>query len=210
MTTTATRTGPSRVLLAGVGIIVGSLVLGGLTSVAQGLLPDSLSSFANSPSGWTVLTVLLIATARPRLLPAALLGAVSFVCLVLGYTIVSELRGLSYSPLFWGVIGLVAGPVIGWSTAAASTRKPLLSAVGSSLIAGVLITDAVYGLTVVADTTSPVYWWIVGVAGVLFLAIVAVRQQLSGRYVAMLLGLTLIWIALGTAGYSVLNGVQGG
>ena len=111
---------------------MGSLVLGGLTSVAQGLLPDSLG-------------------------------------------------GLSYSPLFWGAVGLVASPVVGWSTAAAFARKPLLSAVSSSLIAGVLV-----------------------------LVIVAVRQHHSGRYVAMLRGLTLIWIALGTAGYSVLNGVKGG
>lgn len=209
MTTTVTSNDSSRVLLTGVGIIVGSLVLGGLTSAAQGLLPGSLRSFANSPSGWTLLTVVLIAAARPRMLPAAVLGAVSFVCLVLGYTIVSELRGLSYSPLFWGAIGVVAGPVIGWSTAAAFARGSLLNTFGSSLIAGVLITDAVYGLTVTADTTSPVYWWIVGVAGVLVLVLCATRRRLSGRYLALLLGLTLVWFVLGTAGYSVLNGVQG-
>jgi hypothetical protein len=47
----------------------------------------------------------MISVARLRLLPAACFGAVSFVCLVLGCTFVSELRGLSYSPALWGAVG---------------------------------------------------------------------------------------------------------
>ena len=192
-------------LLAGAGIVMGSLALGGLTSVAQGLLPDSLRSVANSPSGWTLLTVVMIAVSRLRLLPAACFGAVSFVCLVVGYTVVSELRGLSYSPTLWIAVGLVAGPVVGWSTSAAFDARRWLNVAGSSLIAGIAITDAVYGLTVVADTTSPVYWWLAGVAGMAFLAVVALRRQLSLTQVAAQVGLTMAWVALGTAGYAVLN-----
>ena len=188
-------------------VIVGSLLLGGLTSFGQGVLPDSLRSFANSPSGWTLLTVMMVSVRRPSLLPAACLGAVSFVFLVLGYTMVSELRGLSYSPLFWVAVGLVAGPAVGWSTSAAFDRRPLLSAVGSSLIAGIAITDAVYGLTVVADTTSPVYWSSAGVAGAIFLVLTALRQQLQWRYVAVRGGLTLMWVAIGSTGYAALNGL---
>jgi hypothetical protein len=195
---------PSFVLDA-LWVVVGSLVLGGLTSFAQGLLPDSLQSFANSPSGWTLLTAVMISARRTSLLRAACLGAVSFVCLVLGYTIVSELRGLSYSPFLWAAVGLVAGPAVGWSTSAAFDRRPLLSAVGSSLIAGVAITDAVYGLTVVADTTSPVYWSIVAVAGAIFLGVMALRQRLRWRHVAAQIGLTLMWVAIGSAGYAALN-----
>jgi hypothetical protein len=192
--------------LLGAWIVVGSLLVGGLTSVAQGLLPDSLRSVANSASGWTLLTVVMISFAHLRLLPAACFGAVSFVCLVFGYTFVSELRGLSYSPALWGAVGLLVGPVVGWSTSASFDARPLLSVFGSSLIAGIAITDAVYGLTVIADTTSPVYWWIAGVAGVVFLVLVALRRQLPGRYVAVQIGLTLAWIGVGSAGYAVLNG----
>lgn len=188
-------------------IIVGSLLLGGLTSFAQGVLPDSLGSFANSPSGWTALTVAMIWLRRPSLLLAACLGAVSFVCLVLGYTVGSELRGLSYSPLPWGAIGLVAGPAIGWSTSATLNPRPLLNAVGSSVLAGVAITDAVYGLTVIADTTSPVYWSIAAAAGVIFLGLVAFRRHLEWRFVALQVALTLMWVVLGSAAYAVLNGI---
>ena len=191
--------------LVGAWIVVGSLVVGGLTSLAQGFLPDSLRSVANSPSGWTLLTVVMISVPRLRLLPAACLGAVSFVCLVLGYTYVSELRGLSYSPTLWGAIGLVAGPIVGWSASAAFDARPLLNVVGSSLIAGIATTDAVYGLTVIAGTTSPVYWWIAGVAGAMFLGLVALRERLPPRYIAGQVGMTLAWLALGSAGYALLN-----
>jgi hypothetical protein len=200
------RAGPSM-RLAAAWIVVGSLTLGGLTSVAQGFLPDTLRSFANSPSGWTLLTIVMISTARLDLLSAALLGAVSFVCLVIGYTVVSELRGLSYSPVFWSAVGLVAGPAVGWSTSAAFHRRPLVSAVGSSLIAGVAITDAVYGLTLVADTTSSVYWSIAGLVGAMFLVLVALRRRNRWRFFAMQVGLTLVWVAIGSAGYAVLNGI---
>lgn len=205
-TTSRTAAAPGRVVAA---VIAGSLVLGGLTSVAQAVLPDSLRSLANSPSGWTLLTVVLIAVARLRLLPAAVLGAASFVSLVLGYTLVSELRGLSYSPVFWGATGVLAGPIVGWSTSAALDRRPLLGAVGSSLIAAVLLTDAIYGLTVVADTTSPVYWWVVGVAGLVFLGVVAMCRRLPARYVAVQVGSTLIWVVIGSARYVLLNGIRG-
>jgi Family of unknown function (DUF6518) len=191
---------------AGAWIVGGSLVLGGLTALAQGVLPDSVRSLANSPSGWTLLTVVMISVARLRLLLAACLGAVSFVCLVLGYTVVSELRGLSYDPALWGTIGLLVGPAVGWAASAAFDARPLLNAVGSSLIAGIAITDSIYGLTVVADSTSPVYWWVAGVAGAMFLGLVTWRRHLSLGWIAVQIGLTLAWLALGTAGYAVLNG----
>ena len=187
-------------------VVAVSLLAGGLTSVAQGALPDSMRSFSNSASGWTLITVGVIALRRPRLLAAACLGAVSFVCLVLGYTVVSELRGLTYSPLLWVAVGLLAGPAVGWATSAALGRRPLLSAVGSSFIAGVALADCVYGLTVIRETTSPVYWSVVGLAGVGFLVLVAVRSRLRWTQVAVQLALTIVWVIAGSAGYAVLNG----
>lgn len=78
---------------------------------------------------------------------------------------------------------------------------------GSSLIAGVALTDAGYGLTVVADTTSPVYWSIAGVAGVIFLGLVAFRRQLPWRFVGLQVALTSMLVGLGSAAYAVLNGM---
>jgi hypothetical protein len=41
-------------------VVAVSLVLGGLTSFAQGVLPDELRPLANSASGWTILTALIV------------------------------------------------------------------------------------------------------------------------------------------------------
>ncbi len=67
-------------------VIVVSFLSGMLTFFAQGLLPDAVSSFANSASGWTFVTVLVLAWVRVRTASAAVLGAASFVLLTLGYS----------------------------------------------------------------------------------------------------------------------------
>lgn len=56
-----------RPVLSVLAVVGGSLLLGGMTSWAQSVLPDALASFANSPSGWAALTVLLVAAVRPSL-----------------------------------------------------------------------------------------------------------------------------------------------
>ena len=94
-------------------VVVASFLLGGVTSYAQGFLPDAFASFANSASGWTLLTALLLFWSRLRTAPAALLGAVSFVLLVLGYTVASQVRGYVYDPLLFSAVGVVAGPFVG-------------------------------------------------------------------------------------------------
>ncbi len=94
-------------------VAVLSFALGFLTSCAQGFLPDAFASFANSASGWTQLTALLVCWSRLTGGPAAVLGAVSFMLLVLGYTAAPEVRGFSYSPLLFSVVGVLAGPFVG-------------------------------------------------------------------------------------------------
>jgi uncharacterized protein DUF6518 len=166
-------------------VVAGSLVLGGATSWAQGGLPDALESFANSLSGWCVCTTLLVAAVRPTTSRGAALGIASFVCLVLGYTLASEARGLSYDPTFWVVVGVLGGPFVGAAAATLRGRRPMPdAAVGSGLLAGVLAADATYGLTVVADTTSPVYWTLVLVAAVLLVTVMDVLVLRSAAAIA--------------------------
>ena len=55
-------------------VVAASLVLGALTSYAQGLLPGPLRPFANSASGWTVLTALIVWRIGERTLPSAVFG----------------------------------------------------------------------------------------------------------------------------------------
>ncbi|MGH3445756.1 MAG: DUF6518 family protein, partial [Nocardioidaceae bacterium] len=147
-------------------VLVLSFILGVTTSYAQGFLPDALRSFANSPSGWTILTAVLVAVARPGLAWGAVLGLGSFVILVLGYTAASHWRGLTFDPVFWSMVGVLAGPLVGAAAAGVVGRRPQAAALGSAVLAAVLLTDAGYGLTTIADTTSPVYWIVAAALGV--------------------------------------------
>ena len=94
-----------------------SLLLGIPTFYAQGSLPEAWRSFANSASGWTLLTALLVFGARASTRLAAVLGGLSFLLLVLGYTVAAEPEGLFYSPLLFGVVGMVVGPFVGMAAA---------------------------------------------------------------------------------------------
>jgi len=165
-------------------VLVGSVVLGGATSFAQGLLPQGLQPFANSASGWTILTVLMVWSARQTLRWSAVLGAVSFVALVLGYTVVSNVRGAYFSPVFWSVVGVVVGPWVG-AAAAALHQRGRWAAIGTGLLAGVLLGDSLYGITVVMATTGWAYWTFVGVLGVALLVAIAVRRLKSARLVTI-------------------------
>lgn len=184
-------------------VVVLSFLLGGLTSYAQGFLPDALASFANSASGWTVLTALLVYWSRARAVPAAVLGAVSFVLLVLGYMVASQVRGYVYDPLLFSVVGLVAGPFVG--VAASWLRATgARAALAVALLAGIGVGEAVYGLTVVRESTSPVYWSAIGVAGLALLAGVVVRRVRGSLPVLLAVGGTAVVAAAFYVAYSSL------
>jgi Family of unknown function (DUF6518) len=195
-----------RTSLSALVVVGASLLLGGLTSWAQGVLPYALASFANSPSGWTVLTALLVAAARPSLAWGAAYGVASFVSLVLGYTIASELRGLAYNPVFWSVVGVIAGPFVGAAAAAVVGRHTVRATLGAGALAGVLFADGMYGLTVVSDSTSPVYWSLCLGAGAVLVGVTALRLRTPAG-AARVVASTVAATGLLTLGYAMLNAV---
>jgi hypothetical protein len=200
-----TGTPPRTPAVVGIlGIVLGSLVLGAATSYAQTYLPESLRSFANSMSGWTALTALLVGLARPRLLVGAVLGGVSIVCLVLGYALVAELRGFAYNPIFWCLVGIAGGPLVG-TAAAALTRRRDHAALGSGLLAGILVTDGVYGLTVVGKTTSPVYWTLAILTGLGLAAVVAAVRLRALRLMILQVAAFGVTLVFAGAAYGAIN-----
>ncbi|MFC7326583.1 DUF6518 family protein [Marinactinospora rubrisoli] len=140
--------------------LAGGLLVGMATSVAQGLLPGILHSLANSSGSWSLIAFLLaMLCPRPRV--AAVMGVVTLLAMVAGYDVASELRGYATSlasSAFWLVAAVVVGPFLGLGGNAVRTRSRMApAAIGA--ISGVLVGEGVYGLTVIADTTSPEYWW---------------------------------------------------
>lgn len=179
-------------------VVAVAFALGALTSWGQLLLPPETASLANSAGGWTIPTailVLLLARSTPE---AVIAGAAGFVALTLGYAVASGWRGFAFDPTTWAIVGMLAGPVIGWAAHALRGRGMRL-ALGTSVLAGVLVGEGVYGLTVVADTTSPVWWWIELGVGALTLAVGALRVRPWGLALVALLGTVLVAAAFWSA-----------
>lgn len=157
-------------------VTVASFLSGMLTFFAQGLLPDAVNSFANSASGWTFVTVLVLAWARVRTAFAAALGAASFVLLTLGYSASAHLQGLVYDPTMFVVVGVLVGPFVGIATSWLRAASAWRAAAGTALLSGIGLGEGAYGLTVAADTTSPVYWTLVGAMALGLLVAMLVRR----------------------------------
>lgn len=174
---------PVRVLIVA---LVGSFLLGGATSFAQTYLPDDLRPFANSVSGWTILTVLLLWSLPVGPVTSAVLGAASFVLLTVGYAVVSSARGFYYDPTLWSMVGLVAGPFVGGAVWLAKQPRPLLAAAGAGFIGGILIGDAVHGYVTVRDTTGSFYWVALAAGTILWLAWFGIRRIRGVRWVALM------------------------
>ena len=195
-----------RPMLAVAGVAVASYFLGGLTSPAQEYLPDEISPFANSSSGWTMLTFLLIWQSRLPPLWAAVSGAIAFVLMVDGYRIVSEWRGYGYGAPFQDIftfIGIVVGPVIGVSAALLRYGSPTWKTISIVPLTSVLIGEGVYGLTVVGDTTSPVYWSLIIVSGLAITVIHLVVQRPGSRLILITCALTVVGAAVFFMGYQL-------
>lgn len=169
-------------------VALGSLVLGGLTSYAQTFLPDALRPFANSASGWTLLTALMVGLFRARTAPSAVFGATSFVLLVLGYQFVSGLRGFPTSETLFLIIGVVVGPFVGVA-ASWLHRGGWRSILGCGVLAGIAVGEGAYGLIMVMESTGWFYWTLIGLVGVAVLVHVVVCRLhvTSARVVAVAL-----------------------
>jgi hypothetical protein len=154
---------------------------GCLTPLGQQYLPDAVNSAANSMGGWEIVLVASVGVARLRPLPAAITGAVAFLLMLEGYSLVSELRGHADRSLFsfWGVVAIVGGPIIGLATAWLRNRRPALRIVAAVVLALPVLVETAYGLTIIRATTSPVWWIVEAALAVALVVIVSVRARRS-------------------------------
>ncbi|MFC3689669.1 DUF6518 family protein [Aquipuribacter hungaricus] len=155
-----------------------ALLLGALTAFGQAHLPETLTPLANSSGSWTVVAfacALLPRSART----AALVGALAMLAMLAGYVVTNELRGFPSSSallLFWGVLSVTVGPPAGLGAYWARTRRDLRAALGLGALAGILVGEAAYGLTVVSESTPAAYWWGSVLVGVAVTAWASVRR----------------------------------
>lgn len=170
------------------------LTLGIVTAHAQAWLPHEVESLANSVGSWALIAFLLaLLGTTPRF--AAILGFVALVTLLVGYVVGAAVRGDPSSNAlvaFWGLASLIAGPILGLSAHWVKTDRHHLAAVGAGVMSGVLIGEGVYGLTYIANTTYPPYWWGEIIVGLVFLAYVAARRLRTGRSTAVAVACSVV------------------
>ena len=169
-------------------VVAASALLGGATSFAQTFLPDALRPFANSASGWTLLTALAVAACRARTAPSAVFGAASFVALVLGYQVVSTLRGFPTDETLFLIVGLIVGPFVGIASSWLH-RDGWRALLGCGALSGIAVGEGAYGLVKVVDTTGWFYWTLIAVVGVGLLVVTSLHRvhRARGRVLAIVL-----------------------
>ncbi len=184
--------------------VVGGGLIGVLTSFGQSALPFELSPLANSSGSWSLAAFLLaLVELRPR--RGALLGAVALGMMLLGYVVATQLRGFPVGRsllIFWGAASVVVGPALGAGAVWVRGNDPTRAAAGIALIAGILIGEGVYGLTVVAETTPAQYWVGEIVVGLGVATFGSVRRIRTLRHTAVGACLTAIVAALFWVAYS--------
>ncbi|WP_331272462.1 DUF6518 family protein [Motilibacter aurantiacus] len=175
--------------------VAAGLLGGAATAWAQAVLPGVLAPLANSAGAWSVLA-LLIAWRAPGLPAAAGCGVLVLLGLDLGYGVAAELMGNTWlsstAAAFWAVCALVVGGPLGVCARLVRRGRAWQAATAAGAVAGVLVGEAVYGLTVVAETTPAAYWWGQAVAAGVSLAMVARVRRFPARLVLVAAAVALL------------------
>jgi hypothetical protein len=188
-------------------VLVSAAVTGALTSFGQTYLPDELRSLANASGPWFVVVMGALVVAHPRPVLAIILGVLALIVMNEAYGVVSRWRGFSYGgglSSMWNQIALLVGPVAGIAATWLRSSQPVLIALGASAPAAVLIGEGLFGLTVVNDTTSPVFWTIELAAGIGVVVVTAVTRLRTIVAIGVLVGASAFGAALFYAVYSSL------
>jgi len=196
--------GARSVLVLLAGACAAGLALGALTAYGQEWLPPELGSLANSSGSWCLVAFgLALIAGSPRI--AALCGALTLGTLLAGYVLGASTRGDPSSSsliLFWGAAAILLGPLIGLAAHAVRYGPATWAALGTGAMSGLLIGEGIYGLTYIADTTYPPYWWGELIVGLGLLGWIAKRRFPRLRPIALAAGIGLVVAAAFIAVYS--------
>lgn len=191
--------------------LAAAFVLGVLTSFGQQYLPEELHAVANSAASWSLIAFTTAAYAVParfdalaqsstrRWVASALVAMAALWLLLAGYIVASELRGYATGNslvIFWGLAGLAVGPVLGVAAHAVRRGALVPSAIGTGLVAGVMLGESLHGVTTIGDSTSPVYWTLQAIGALVLLT--AISRRVPRTFVHLRLATaTAVVVALG-------------
>jgi hypothetical protein len=78
---------------------------------------------------------------------------------------------------------------------------------GTALLAGIGVGEAVYGLTSIADSTSPVYWVLIGAAALALLVAMLIRRIREALWMVLAVIGTCVTAGAFVVAYGSLGGV---
>lgn len=192
------------------GVIVAvGLLLGVLTQLGQGLLPDGVSQLANAISPWLTVAFLLGAT-MPDVRSAAVAGIAALALALVGYYAMVQLRfgygGSTTSLIVWSTAAIAGGAVYGplgrwWRTGGTGQRGMALGFLGA-----VWVAEGVYLIGILPEPAIGAGFVVIGSA----VPLVVGRSWVDrGRGYAALLP-ALVLGALGYAAFGAFSGMVSG
>lgn len=199
--------GPRQAFRATLIVLVTAAVWGGLTPFGQQYLPDELRSLANAAGPWFAVVTAAIVVARPAIGLAIILGVLGLIVMNESYGVVSRWRGFPYGSglgSIWNIIALGVGPAAGIAATWLRSSRPILIALGASAPAAVLIGEGLFGLTIVKETTSPVFWSIELGAGIAVIVVAVVTSVRTLPGIGVLVGASALGAGLFYLAYSSL------
>ncbi|MFL5674736.1 MAG: DUF6518 family protein [Chloroflexota bacterium] len=186
---------PGRVgLIAAVGLLVGVV-----TQVGQGALPEGIGHVANSISPW-LLVAFLLGSRMPDRRWAALAGFGTLAFALIGYYGMTQLRfgygGGTGSLVLWSVAAAIGGPVFGVAGWTWRVEDGWRRAAAIGLLGAVAIAEGCYLISILPEAAVGAVFVIVGLCVPMVLG--RSMPERGRAYVAVVPAL-----ALGVSGYIV-------
>lgn len=155
---------PKRRLIS----LVAKLTVAGTVGLAAGAvtersflhLPFNLEPLSNTAAPW-VLVAFAVALIAPSMGESLMLSLVTLIALVVGFYVAQALRGWPVSReqfVFWSPISVIMGPLIGLAAGWIRHAGRTAGALAAGIIGGLLVGEALHGLTALKFSTSPNYW----------------------------------------------------
>jgi hypothetical protein len=151
------------ILAAAVGLAAGAV-----TEWSVPHLPFSLEPLSNTAAPWILVAFAVALTAR-WMGESLVLAVLSLVALVVGFYVAEALRGWGVSRHqieFWSLTSVVVGPLIGLAAGWFRHAGRVAGALGAGVLGGLLVGEAVHGLTALKLSSPADYWDVQFVLGV--------------------------------------------
>jgi hypothetical protein len=198
---------PSEVLPASTAVfmvLAVAALVGGFTPIGERILPESLSSMANSSGPWAMVVFTSVYLSRFTGWRAAVLAVSAFVVMDGCFYVVFDFLGGYYAHhylMFWVVVAICVGPLVGLCASWLRSPRKTLQEIAVAAPAAILVGEGVFMLVRLPGVSvfDSVLSIVVGAVAFGLLAVLLLREP---RRIA-------VSLALSAVGAQVFVGIYG-